>query len=110
MKQINFLLTASLLVLAFSPLAMAQAPRVTLPVSETQLESAPDGPFQATWESIENNYQVPEWFKMALRTTIGSIGGIRMSSATRISSLCSGLRSLMPTNGRNSSRMRGPDM
>ena len=65
MKQIKFLLTASLLVLAFSPLAMAQAPRVTLPVSETQLESAPDGPFQATWESIENNYQVPEWFKDA---------------------------------------------
>lgn len=45
---------------------VAQTPaRVTVAVSEAQLERCPDGPYEATWESIAENYHVPEWFKDA---------------------------------------------
>lgn len=44
----------------------AQTPtRVTVAVSEKQLERCPDGPYEATWQSMAENYQVPEWFKDA---------------------------------------------
>ncbi len=44
----------------------AQTPtRVTVAVSEKQLERCPNGPYEATWQSMAENYQVPEWFKDA---------------------------------------------
>ena len=39
--------------------------RVTIPVSRQQLEQSPEGPFEATWKSLEQNYRTPEWFKDA---------------------------------------------
>lgn len=36
--------------------------RVTIPVSRQQLEQSPEGPFEATWKSLEQNYRTPEWF------------------------------------------------
>ncbi len=36
--------------------------RVTIPVSRQQLEQSPAGPFEATWESLEQNYRTPKWF------------------------------------------------
>lgn len=36
--------------------------RVTLNVTREQLEYAPDGPYEATWKSLEQNYRTPEWF------------------------------------------------
>lgn len=43
----------------------AQAPRVTIDVTPEQLEAHPEGKYDATWESLEANYSVPEWFKDA---------------------------------------------
>ncbi len=42
-----------------------QTDRVTIPVSPSQLEAAPAGPFEASWESLRRHYRVPEWFKDA---------------------------------------------
>lgn len=39
-----------------------QDTRVTLLVSHDELERSPEGPFEATWESITAHYQTPEWF------------------------------------------------
>lgn len=36
--------------------------RVTIKVTEKQLEQCPTGPYEATWESIHENYHTPEWF------------------------------------------------
>lgn len=36
--------------------------RVTIPVTREQLEHSPEGPFEATWKSLEQNYRTPEWF------------------------------------------------
>ena len=36
--------------------------RKTIAVSRQQLEQSPDGPFVATWKSLEQNYRTPEWF------------------------------------------------
>lgn len=36
--------------------------RVTLSVTREQLEYSPDGPYEATWKSLEENYRTPEWF------------------------------------------------
>ena len=36
--------------------------RVTLKVTERQLAKCPAGPYEATWESIRENYHTPEWF------------------------------------------------
>ena len=38
---------------------------MTIPVSRQQLEQSPEGPFEATWKSLEQNYRTPEWFKDA---------------------------------------------
>lgn len=43
----------------------ATNPRQTISVTPLQLESHPDGKYDATWESLEANYSVPEWFKDA---------------------------------------------
>lgn len=45
--------------------AFAQAPRQTIEVTQEQLEACPEGKYDATWESLESNYRVPEWFKDA---------------------------------------------
>ncbi|MDE5794213.1 MAG: alpha-L-fucosidase [Muribaculaceae bacterium] len=45
--------------------AFAQAPRQTIEVTQEQLEAYPEGKYDATWESLESNYSVPEWFKDA---------------------------------------------
>lgn len=39
--------------------------RVTAPVSRERLDYSPSGPYEATWESLEQNYRTPEWFKNA---------------------------------------------
>ncbi|MDE6000141.1 MAG: alpha-L-fucosidase, partial [Bacteroidaceae bacterium] len=36
--------------------------RVTIKVTEKQLEKCPTGPYEATWASIRENYRTPEWF------------------------------------------------
>lgn len=43
----------------------AQSPRVTINVTQNQIESHPDGKYDATWESMESLYSVPDWFKDA---------------------------------------------
>ncbi len=39
--------------------------RVTISADSDILEQYPDGPFDADWQSIADNYEVPEWFKDA---------------------------------------------
>ena len=39
--------------------------RVTIKVTQRQLEKCPDGPFEADWDSLRENSHVPEWFKDA---------------------------------------------
>ena len=36
--------------------------RITIPVSPEELERSPEGPFEASWESLEAHYRTPEWF------------------------------------------------
>lgn len=36
--------------------------RQTIPVSREQLEQSPEGPFEASWKSLEQNYRTPQWF------------------------------------------------
>ena len=43
----------------------AQTQRQTIDVTPGQLEAHPAGKYDATWESLEANYNVPEWFKDA---------------------------------------------
>lgn len=44
---------------------LAQSQRQTIEVTAEQLDSYPSGKYDATWESLESNYSVPEWFKDA---------------------------------------------
>ena len=37
-------------------------PRVTISLPGGKAPAAPDGPYEATWESVAANYSVPEWF------------------------------------------------
>ncbi len=39
--------------------------RVTVPVSRDELERCPDGPYEASWQSIAAHYRTPEWFEDA---------------------------------------------
>lgn len=39
--------------------------RVTIKLPGGKAPEAPAGPFEASWESLEANYRVPEWFKDA---------------------------------------------
>ena len=39
--------------------------RVTISVTDDDLERYPEGPFEADWQSLVNNYEVPEWFRDA---------------------------------------------
>ncbi len=48
-----------------STVTYAQAPRQTIDVTQEQLDAYPNGKYDATWESLESNYSVPEWFKDA---------------------------------------------
>lgn len=43
----------------------AELPRHTIEVTQEQLETYPSGKYEATWESLDANYSVPEWFKDA---------------------------------------------
>lgn len=36
--------------------------RQTISVSRKQLEQSPEGPYEATWKSLEQNYRTPQWF------------------------------------------------
>ena len=36
--------------------------RITIPVTREQLEHSPEGPYEATWKSLEQSYRTPEWF------------------------------------------------
>lgn len=36
--------------------------RVTIQVSREQLEQCPEGPYEASWQSIAAHYRTPEWF------------------------------------------------
>jgi alpha-L-fucosidase len=37
-------------------------PRVTLSLPDGKAAAIPNGPFQASWASVEQNYKVPDWF------------------------------------------------
>ena len=39
--------------------------RVAISVTGEELERCPDGPFEADWQSLVNNYEVPKWFRDA---------------------------------------------
>jgi len=39
--------------------------RVTIPVTKEQLEQCPDGPYEASWQSVAAHYRTPEWFQDA---------------------------------------------
>ena len=39
--------------------------RKTIAVTREQLEQSPEGPYEATWKSLEQNYRTPEWFQDA---------------------------------------------
>ncbi len=39
--------------------------RVTIPVSRESLKKCPEGPYEATWQSVAEHYRTPEWFKDA---------------------------------------------
>lgn len=39
--------------------------RITIPIDRARLAESPAGPFQPTWESLEENYRTPEWFEEA---------------------------------------------
>lgn len=39
--------------------------RVTIPVSREALEKCPEGPYEASWQSVAEHYRTPEWFKDA---------------------------------------------
>ena len=56
---------ASLLSALHADRVAAQAPRQTLEVTAEQLSECPEGKYEASWESLETNYNVPEWFKDA---------------------------------------------
>ena len=55
------------IVLLFAGQAVAQQAydRKTIEVSAERLSSSPEGPFEASWESVARNYKTPEWFKNA---------------------------------------------
>lgn len=36
--------------------------RVTIDVSRGQLERCPEGPYEASWQSVAEHYRTPEWF------------------------------------------------
>ena len=36
--------------------------RVTINVTREQLEQCPEGPYEASWQSVAANYRTPEWF------------------------------------------------
>ena len=40
----------------------ATPPRVTISLPGGKAPAAPDGPYEASWESVAANYSVPEWF------------------------------------------------
>lgn len=40
-------------------------PRVTLALPGGKAPAAPDGPYEASWESIRAHYSIPEWFEDA---------------------------------------------
>lgn len=65
MKPLFPIYAVSLSCLFISSGIYAQVPRVTVEVSPERLEASPDGKFEATWKSLEENYTVPEWFKDA---------------------------------------------
>ena len=39
--------------------------RVAISVTGEELERCPDGPYEADWQSLVNNYEVPKWFRDA---------------------------------------------
>ena len=39
--------------------------RVTINVTRDQLEQCPEGPYEASWQSISAHYRTPEWFQDA---------------------------------------------
>ena len=39
--------------------------RVTINVNRNQLEQCPEGPYEASWQSIAAHYRTPEWFQDA---------------------------------------------
>ena len=39
--------------------------RVTINVTPSQLEQCPEGPYEASWQSIAAHYRTPEWFQDA---------------------------------------------
>ena len=39
--------------------------RVTISVTRDQLEQCPEGPYEASWQSIAAHYRTPEWFQDA---------------------------------------------
>ena len=75
MKQIKILFITSLAVVQLSALAQDTStnngfkqpvvPRVTILLPNGRAADIPKGPYQPTWESIKENYTVPEWFKDA---------------------------------------------
>ena len=61
MKKTLTLLTVHAVCLLLC-LSVAGQERVTIKVTDKQLAKIPTGPYEATWESVEQNYQTPEWF------------------------------------------------
>lgn len=61
-KYLDTMKRMCLLAIAIICCIIIQAQRVTIPVSRQQLEQSPEGPFEATWKSLEQNYRTPEWF------------------------------------------------
>lgn len=65
MTQYNVLrILAATIIMTATP-AFSQAPRQTIEITQEQLNAYPNGKYDATWESLESNYSVPEWFKDA---------------------------------------------
>lgn len=64
-KPVLYLALAALL--SFNSFAQEKAvpERVTVNLPGGKAPEAPDGPFVASWESLRENYSVPEWFKDA---------------------------------------------
>ena len=73
MKYTTFLFGACFVALQFNataqdsivPFRQPTPPRVTIILPNGRAADIPKGPFKASWESIKENYTMPEWFKDA---------------------------------------------
>jgi len=60
MKQIFIIALAVISITAFAQ--QDPPPRVSISLPNGRAADIPPGPYTDSWESIRNNYEIPQWF------------------------------------------------